>query len=96
MKSSHVRLTESDPAMNDSPQDHNTTKVDGQNKEEMVTVVDRKERRKEMTRSEYESNKRRKRKREKSSAISFRSVFSMIFIIALMFIAALIALKIVQ
>ncbi|MBU0517395.1 hypothetical protein KJ564_00490 [bacterium] len=81
--------------MNDTSNQQNATSSEALNAEEMVSVVDRKGQKKEMTRPEYEKKKRRKRKREKSSGISFRTILSMLFIIALMFVAALIALKIV-
>jgi hypothetical protein len=67
-----------------------------QNPEEMITVVDRQGRKKTIPRAEYERKKKRKKRREKNPAFSLKTIFSVIIILAVMFIAAYIALKIVE
>lgn len=64
--------------------------------EEMVTVVDRRGRKKTIPRSEYERKKKGKKKREKHPTFSFKTVLSVAVIIVVMFIAAYIAFIIVE
>lgn len=64
--------------------------------EDLVRIVDRSGRKKEIPRSDYESKKRRKRRRENRSIISFRNMLSVAFIIVIMAAAVYIAIKIVS
>jgi hypothetical protein len=64
--------------------------------EDLVKIVDRRGRKKEIPRSEYERKQRRKRRREHRSIISLRNLFSVAFIIAIMVAAVYIAIKIVS
>ncbi len=64
--------------------------------EEMIKVVNRKGAAKEIPRSEYEQKKRSRRKHEHRSVISFKTIFSIAFILLAMILSAYVALQIVQ
>ena len=72
-----------------------TTESDGSGKDDLVKVVDRRGRKKEIPRSEYELKKRRRRKHERRSVVSPKNLVSVVFILVIMIAAAYIALKIV-
>lgn len=64
--------------------------------EELVKVIDRRGRIKEIPRSKYEQKKRTRKKHSSRKKIHYGNLFSILLILGIMIIAIYIALKIVQ
>ena len=64
--------------------------------EELVKVIDRRGRVKEIPRSKYEQQKRTRKKHSSRKKIHYGNLLSILLILAIMIIAIYIALKIVQ